>query len=38
MSRTLARIAPGLPADIVVLNDAIEIERVVVGGDTRVAT
>ena len=34
----LARIAPGLPADIVVLNDAIEIERVVVAGDTRVAT
>ena len=34
----LARIAPGLAADIVVLNDAIEIERVVVGGDTRVAT
>src|SRR6476661_8493287 len=34
----LARIAPGLPADIVVLNDAVEIERVVVGGDTRVAT
>jgi N-acetylglucosamine-6-phosphate deacetylase len=34
----LARIAPGLAADIVVLNDAIEIERVLVGGDTRVAT
>ena len=34
----LARIAPGLPADIVVLNDAIEIQRVVVAGDTRVAT
>ena len=38
MSRTSRRIAPGLPADIVVLNDAIEIERVVVAGDTRVAT
>jgi len=34
----LGRIAPGLPADIVVLNDAIEIERVLVGGDTRVAS
>jgi N-acetylglucosamine-6-phosphate deacetylase len=34
----LARIAPGLPADIVVLNDAVEIERVLVGGKTRVAS
>jgi N-acetylglucosamine-6-phosphate deacetylase len=34
----LARISPGLAADIVVLNDAIEIERVLVGGATRVAS
>ena len=34
----LARLAPGLPADIVVLNDGIEIERVLVAGDTRVAS
>jgi N-acetylglucosamine-6-phosphate deacetylase len=34
----LGRIAPGLPADIVVLNDAVEIDRVLVGGDTRVAS
>ena len=34
----LARLAPGLQADIVVLSDAIEVERVLVGGDTRVAT
>ena len=31
------RIRPGGPADIVVLDDALEIERVLVGGETRVA-
>ncbi len=30
---TLGRIAVGSPADVVVLNDRIEIERVLVGGD-----
>jgi N-acetylglucosamine-6-phosphate deacetylase len=34
----LGRLAVGLPADVVVLDDALEIERVLVGGDTRVAT
>jgi N-acetylglucosamine-6-phosphate deacetylase len=33
----LGRLDVGLPADVVVLNDQIEIERVVVGGVTRVA-
>ena len=36
-STTLGRIAPGAPADIVVLDEALEIERVIVGGETRVA-
>jgi N-acetylglucosamine-6-phosphate deacetylase len=27
----------GLPADVVVLTDALEIERVLVGGEIRVA-
>jgi N-acetylglucosamine-6-phosphate deacetylase len=31
------RLAIGLPADIVVLDDALEVERVLVGGETRVA-
>ena len=34
---TLGRIAPGLPADLVVLDDALEIERVLVAGETLVA-
>jgi N-acetylglucosamine-6-phosphate deacetylase len=33
----LGRIAVGLPADLVVLNDGLEIERVLVGGEVRVA-
>ena len=33
----LGRIDVGLPADIVVLDDGIEIERVLVGGDVHVA-
>src|SRR6476646_55474 len=33
----LGRIDLGLPADLVVLTDAIEIERVLVGGEVRVA-
>src|SRR5258707_14397441 len=33
----LGRIAPGSRADIVVLDDNLEIERVLVGGATRVA-
>ncbi|MGH3002849.1 MAG: N-acetylglucosamine-6-phosphate deacetylase [Gaiellaceae bacterium] len=33
----LGRLAVGLPADIVVLNDRVEIERVLVGGEVRVA-
>jgi N-acetylglucosamine-6-phosphate deacetylase len=33
----LARIAPGAPADIVVLDDGLRIDRVLVGGLTRVA-
>jgi N-acetylglucosamine-6-phosphate deacetylase len=33
----IGRLAPGNPADIVVLNDALEIDRVVVGGETLVA-
>jgi len=31
------RLAPGLPADVVVLGDGLEIERVLVGGEVRVA-
>src|SRR6202012_5138030 len=34
---TLGRIDVGLPADVVVLNDRLEIERVLVAGETRVA-
>jgi N-acetylglucosamine-6-phosphate deacetylase len=33
----LGRLDVGLPADVVVLNDRLEIDRVVVGGETRVA-
>jgi N-acetylglucosamine-6-phosphate deacetylase len=33
----LGRIDVGLPADLVVLTDAFEIERVLVGGEVRVA-
>jgi len=33
----LGRIGVGLPADVVVLNDRVEIERVLVGGEVRVA-
>jgi N-acetylglucosamine-6-phosphate deacetylase len=33
----LGRIAVGLPADLVVLDDRLEIERVLVGGEVRVA-
>jgi N-acetylglucosamine-6-phosphate deacetylase len=33
----IGRLAVGLPADLVVLNDRIEIERVLVGGEVRVA-
>jgi N-acetylglucosamine-6-phosphate deacetylase len=35
--RELGRIDVGLPADLVVLNDRLEIERVVLGGEPRVA-
>ena len=31
------RLAPGLAADVVVLDDRLEIERVLVGGDVLVA-
>jgi N-acetylglucosamine-6-phosphate deacetylase len=34
----LGRLDVGLPADIVVLTDALEIERVLVGGESRVAS
>jgi N-acetylglucosamine-6-phosphate deacetylase len=34
----LGRIDVGVPADVVVLNDRLEIERVLVGGDELVAT
>jgi N-acetylglucosamine-6-phosphate deacetylase len=37
LQHRVGRLAPGNPADIVVLNDALEIDRVVVGGDTLVA-
>jgi N-acetylglucosamine-6-phosphate deacetylase len=33
----LGRLDVGLPADVVVLTDALEIERVLVGGEVRVA-
>jgi N-acetylglucosamine-6-phosphate deacetylase len=33
----IGRLSLGLPADLVVLNDRIEIERVLVGGEVRVA-
>ena len=33
----LGRIDVGLPADVVVLNEGLEIERVLVGGEVRVA-
>ena len=33
---TLGRLEPDLPADVVVLNDALEIESVFVGGEARV--
>jgi N-acetylglucosamine-6-phosphate deacetylase len=33
----LGRLAPGAPADVVVLDDALEITRVLVGGRDRVA-
>jgi N-acetylglucosamine-6-phosphate deacetylase len=33
----VGRLAPGLPADVVVLTDRLEIERVLVGGEVRVA-
>jgi N-acetylglucosamine-6-phosphate deacetylase len=33
----IGRLAVGLPADLVILNDRIEIERVLVGGEVRVA-
>jgi N-acetylglucosamine-6-phosphate deacetylase len=33
----VGRIAPGLPADIVVVDDNLELERVVVAGEVRVA-
>ena len=36
-SDTLGRIAPGLPADIVVLDDGLRVDRVLLGGRTRVA-
>ena len=35
--RELGRIDVGLPADLVVLNDRLEIDRVVLGGEPRVA-
>jgi N-acetylglucosamine-6-phosphate deacetylase len=31
------RLAPGGPADVVVLNDRVEVERVLVGGEVLVA-
>jgi N-acetylglucosamine-6-phosphate deacetylase len=35
-SSTAGRIAPGVPADVVVLDDELRVERVLVGGKTRV--
>lgn len=34
---SIGRIAPGSPADVLVLDDGLELERVLVGGTTRVA-
>jgi len=36
-SATAGRIARGAPADVVVLDDELQIDRVLVGGTTRVA-
>ena len=36
-SDTAGRIARGVPADVVVLDDGLRVERVLVGGETRVA-
>ena len=36
-SATVGRIARGAPADVVVLDDELQIDRVLVGGTTRVA-
>ena len=33
----IGRLAPGSPADIVVLDDSLAVDRVIVGGETRVA-
>ncbi len=33
----IGRLVPGGPADIVVLDDALEVVRTLVGGETRVA-
>jgi len=33
----VGRLAPGLPADVVVLNDRVEVERVLVAGEVQVA-
>jgi N-acetylglucosamine-6-phosphate deacetylase len=33
----LGRLAPGSPADVVILDDRLEIRRVLVGGGVRVA-
>jgi len=35
-STTAGRIARGAPADVVVLDDDLRVERVLVGGETRV--
>jgi N-acetylglucosamine-6-phosphate deacetylase len=34
---TAGRLAPGLPADVVVLNSRLEVKRVLVGGAVRFA-
>jgi N-acetylglucosamine-6-phosphate deacetylase len=34
--KRVGRLRAGLPADVVVLGDSLEIERVLVGGDERV--
>jgi len=34
---TLGRLVPGGPADVVVLDDALEVVRTLVGGETLVA-
>ena len=33
----IGRLTPGSPADLVVLDDALAVDRVVVGGETHVA-